>query len=189
MNKSFTAFLWVALLGLAGIGTACAAQTPVAAPVSTLAPQAETHTDPFAYCSAVGTVDRPDARYVGQALPDALMQGYLQANNLDPKTGADENFKKMTIWRCMDRQVYVCNFGANLPCDSKAETTKIPTQAMSDFCKENPGSDFIPMAVTGHATIYSWHCVKDQPEVLDQISQVDAAGYLANIWYLVKANP
>jgi ABC-type Na+ transport system ATPase subunit NatA len=41
------------------------------------------------------------------------------------------------------------------------------------------------MSVTGHATVYSWHCVKDVPELLDQIIQVDAAGYLSNIWYSI----
>jgi hypothetical protein len=92
-------------------------------------------------------------------------------------------FRKMTIWRCMDGRVYACNFGANLPCDAKANTDKTPTPEMADFCKANPEVDFIPMYVTGHNTIYSWRCVKGAPELLDQIAQVDAAGYLANIWY------
>ena len=102
-----------------------------------------------------------------------------------------EMFMKTTIWRCMDNQVYACNFGANLPCDSKANTDKTPSPAMDDFCKANPEADFIPMSVTGHDTIYSWHCVKDAPEVLDQIETVDAAGYLAQIWYPIKptSNP
>jgi hypothetical protein len=92
----------------------------------------------------------------------------------------------MTIWRCMGGKVYACNFGANLPCDSKANTDKTPTQAMADFCKQTPDADFIPMYITGHETIYSWHCVKDQPALLEQISQVDDAGYIANIWYEVN---
>jgi putative hemolysin len=83
----------------------------------------------------------------------------------------------------MDSQVYACNFGANLPCDSKANTDKTPSQAMGDYCKANPDSEFIPMSVTGHTTIYSWHCVKDAAELLEQIAEVDAAGYLAEIWY------
>jgi hypothetical protein len=83
----------------------------------------------------------------------------------------------------MDSQVYACNFGANLPCDSKANIDKTPSAAMGDYCKANPGSDFIPMNITGHETIYSWHCVKDVAEPLEQIAQVDAAGYQAEIWY------
>ncbi len=42
------------------------------------------------------------------------------------------------------------------------------------------------MSVTGHNVIYSWHCVKDKPEILDQISAVDDAGYPANFWQLVE---
>jgi hypothetical protein len=163
-------------------GTLASASTPDA-------PAQKTYTDPFAYCAATGTVDAPDAGYAGPALPDEIMQGYLKASGANPNAAVEEAFRKMTIWRCMAGQVYVCNFGANLPCNSKADTNKNPTQAMLDFCQENPDSDFIPMAVTGHATIYSWHCAKDLPETVEQISQVDAAGYLANIWYRVVQKP
>jgi hypothetical protein len=97
--------------------------------------------------------------------------------------------RKTTSWRCMEGKVYACNVGANLPCSSKANTNKTPMQEMVDYCKANSGSDFIPMSVTGHDTIYRWHCVKDTPEVLDQISQVDAAGFLAQIWYQIEPNP
>ena len=149
----------------------------------------QSFTDPFAYCASVGTIDKPDARYNGPMNSDEIVKGYLKAAGLDANASYPDAFKQMTIWRCMNNKVYACNFGANLPCDSKADTNRNPTQAMVDFCKENPGSDFIPMAVTGHATIYSFHCVEDQPELLDQIAQVDAAGYLANIWYPIEAVP
>jgi hypothetical protein len=42
------------------------------------------------------------------------------------------------------------------------------------------------MSVTGHDIIYSFHCVQEAPELLEQIAQVDAAGYLANIWYAIE---
>jgi hypothetical protein len=42
------------------------------------------------------------------------------------------------------------------------------------------------MSITGHETIYSWHCVKDVAEVLDQTDTVDAAGYLERIWYPIN---
>jgi len=173
---------------------ACAASgtgsPATSAPPATLAvPTAAAFTDPFAYCAAVGTIDQPDARYTGPKTNDAIVKGYLKAAGLDVNGSYPDAFKQMTIWRCMDKQVYACNFGANLPCDSKADTNRAPTQGMADFCKENPGSDFIPMSVTGHATIYSWHCVKDTPELLDQIDKADAAGYLTRIWYPIQATP
>ena len=147
-----------------------------------------TYSDPFAYCAAVGTVDTPDARYTGPQINQQIIDGYKKAAGLMTSTEPMELFMKTTIWRCMDHQVYACNFGANLPCDTKANTDKTPTQAMADYCTANPGADFIPMVVTGHATIYSWHCVKDTPELLDQIGKVDAAGYLAQIWFPISAS-
>jgi hypothetical protein len=149
----------------------------------------ETFSDPYAYCAAVGQIDAPDARYTGPEMTDSLFKDYLKAAGLDPNSDYPETFKKMTIWRCMDKKVYVCNFGANIPCDSKANTDKNPTQAMIDYCQQFPDDPFIPMSVTGHNVIYSWHCAKDNPEILDQIDTVDAAGYQSSFWQVVESNP
>ena len=146
----------------------------------------QTYSDPFAYCAAVGTVDLPDAGYTGPQITDEIINGYKVAAGLEESTEPMDILAKTTTWRCMDGQVYACNFGANLPCSSKANTEKIPSTAMQDYCRENPDAEFIPMSVTGHSTIYSWHCVKDTPELLDQIAKVDAAGYLAEIWYAIE---
>jgi len=188
--------IYHAAAGLLLIVVALSACAPAAkaAPVTPTPPPAATATaeafsDPFAYCAAVGTTDKPDARYTGPKTSDTIFKGYLKAAGLDVNGNYPDAFKQMTIWRCMNGQVYACNFGANLPCDSKANTDKTPTQAMADFCKQNPDSDFIPMVVTGHDTIYSWHCAKGAPEVLEQIDQVDAAGYLTRIWYPIQAAP
>jgi hypothetical protein len=148
-----------------------------------------TFSDPFAYCAAVGQIDAPDARYTGPRMTDAFFKDYLKAAGLDPNTDYPDTFKQMTTWRCMDGKVYACNFGANIPCNSKADTDKTPTQAMIDYCKQSPDSTFIPMSVTGHSVIYSWRCDKDTPEILDQIDTVDAAGYQSSFWQLVEPVP
>lgn len=190
MNGMKAATICLLLVALA----ACSPQAGTSAPASTTAapantPAAQSFADPFAYCASVGTIDTPDARYTGPKVPDRIIGGYKQAAGLEASTEPQEMFQKLTIWRCMRGKVYACNFGANLPCDSKANTSKTPTQAMLDFCKATPNSDFIPMAVTGHDTVYSWHCLNDQPQVLQQIGQVDAEGYLAQIWYLIPPTP
>jgi hypothetical protein len=167
----------------AGLPTGASASPAAAQPAAATA----TYTDPVAYCAAVGTIDQPDAAYTGEKTPDAIVQGFIKAAGLTGTTEPSDVFRQATIWRCMGGKVYACNFGANLPCDSKADTNKTPTPEMADFCKANPGADFIPMAVTGHATIYAWKCVKDVPEAGEQIDQADAAGYLARIWYPVEA--
>ena len=133
-------------------------------------------------------IDTPDARYTGLAFTDALFADYLKTAGLEATTDNPDAFKQMTIWRCMDAHVYVCNFGANIPCDAKANTDN-PTQAMLEFCQQSPNQDFIPMSVTGHNVIYSWHCVQDKPEILEQIDTVDAAGFGSNFWLQVEIQP
>ena len=155
------------------------------APAST----STTIADPFAYCAAVGQIDAPDARYTGPQMSDALFKAYLKAAGLDQNRDYPDAFKKMTIWRCMGGKLYACNFGANIPCDSKADTNKIPTQAMNDYCKQSPDSEFIPASVTGHTTIYSWHCDKNAPAILNQLGSVDAAGYQSYFWQVVEPAP
>lgn len=186
----------VLLLLLALVSSGCAG---LKQPVGTEAPalsepmatQALSYTDPFAYCAAVGTVDAPDERYTGPQISDEIVEGFIAAADLEKSTEPLEMFKQSTIWRCMDGQVMACNFGANLPCSAKANTDERPTKAMAAYCKDNPGAEFIPMYVTGHETIYSFHCVQDQPELLEQIAEVDVAGFLAGIWYPIsaEANP
>ena len=147
------------------------------------------YSDPFAYCAAVGQVDAPDARYTGERLPDALFLGYLKTAGLDPAADFPPSFKEMTSWRCMGGQVYACNVGANIPCDSKADTSQQPSQPMRDYCAQNPGAEFIPMFVTGHNIIYNWSCDKTEPRLGQAFDTVDAAGYQASFWQLVPATP
>lgn len=192
MRKMLNSIECIIIVGITLLVSACSpavqANPPATSTPTNNQPQtAATFSDPFAYCAAVGTIDQPDARYTGEKVPDTVIQGYIKSAGLKDTTEPMDTFKQTTIWRCMDQKVYACNFGANLPCDSKANTSKTPTQAMADYCKENQDSEFIPMAVTGHDTIYSWHCVKGTPELLDQIGKVDAAGYLEQIWYPIES--
>ena len=146
----------------------------------------QTFSDPFAYCAAVEQIDAPNARYTGPKMSDALFKDYLVAEKLDVNTAYPDQFKQMTTWRCMDGKVYACNFGANIPCDSKANIDKNPTLAIIDFCKQNQDVDFIPMAVTGHNVIYSWRCVGGAPEIGEQLDTVDAAGYQSIFWVVLQ---
>ena len=139
--------------------------------------------DPAAYCAAVGTIDAPDERYVGPDMPDSI-SGYLVDQGV-VSPDAPEDFQKSAVWRCVDGAVWVCHFGANLPCLEKADTSRTPTAEMDAFCEENPAADFIPAAVTGRATVYEWACADGKAEPGDQVFEVDAQGYLADFWYQV----
>lgn len=138
--------------------------------------------DPFAYCAAVGTIDAPDARYVGPEMPDTVALGLKTALGMPPSAPL-EPFREHSIWRCMAGKVYACTFGANLPCREKADTNLSPTPAMSAFCRDNPGAEAIPMVVTGRATVYAWRCQNGDPAIERQITEPDSSGFLANVWY------
>ncbi len=167
--------------------SACGA--PQATAVPTASPSAATgqaqFTDPFAYCAAVGVVDAPDARYTGPEAPEAVVNGLREVLGT-PDDAPMEPFVAGTFWRCMDGRVWACFVGANLPCTTKADTSRTPTPDMADFCKANPNSDFIPAYVTGRATVYEWRCTNGAPEIVKQLVEPDAEGFLANIWYEIS---
>jgi hypothetical protein len=144
------------------------------------APGQAINSDPFAYCAAVGTVDAPDTRYEGPAIPDAIIEGMIRQGIVT--ADAPPDFQDNAVWRCMDGQVWVCHFGANLPCQEKADNSQVATQAMQEFCQANPAAEIIPAAVTGRATVYEWKCSEGQPVADRQIHQSDPQGYLADFW-------
>jgi putative hemolysin len=137
--------------------------------------------DPFEYCEDVKTVDKPDSRYKGYKTPESIIQAMIRQGIVS--ADAPESFKKSFVWRCMNWQVFVCHFGANIPCLEKADLGKEPTQAMKDFCKSNPNSDFIPAVATGRITIYEWRCKNDKPVAVKNVLDVDVQGYIANFWH------
>ena len=143
------------------------------------------YTDPFAYCAAVSTIDAPDERYTGPKTPDAIVRGLMNAMDI-PADAPSEPLARLTTWRCMSGKVYACNFGANIPCQEKADTSRAPSAAMNDFCKANPASDVIPAAVTGRATVYAWRCANGAPAIEKELTKPDAQGFLTMFWYEVS---
>jgi LPXTG-motif cell wall-anchored protein len=115
-----------------------------------------------------------------------VIQALREAIGVAPDAPADL-FIEATSWRCMDGKVYACNVGANIPCWEKADTSQTPSDAMTDFCATNPDADVIPAAVTGRTTVYTWRCSGGTPEIAEQFTEVDAAGYPATYWYEISA--
>jgi hypothetical protein len=143
--------------------------------------------DPFAYCAAVGTIDVPGADYAGPRMPAEVARGLQRALGL-PEDAPPAPLLENATWRCMDGKVYACAFGANLPCLEKADVARSPTPAMRAFCRDDPGADGIPMVVTGRATVYAWRCEGAAPAIERQITEPDARGYLANVWYEIAGD-
>jgi hypothetical protein len=88
--------------------------------------------------------------------------------------------KDSTSFRCVNGKAWLCNYGANLVC-GKANSSRTLAGA-SEFCWQNPGSDVVPMAATGHDTIYEWKCVGKEARISRQIETVDPRGFIAENW-------
>lgn len=159
--------------------------TTSASPLPTV-PSAAAAADPFAYCAALGTVDEPGPPFeAGAEFPDVLAQAIVDMGLVSAE--APPEFAKNAVWRCMNGQVMVCHFGANLPCLEKADTNQTPAPALNDFCRDNPAAEDIPAVVTGRATVYTWRCVDGTPTVVDQVFTPDERGFLSEFWYVVPA--
>ncbi|MPZ49964.1 MAG: hypothetical protein GEU75_11835 [Dehalococcoidia bacterium] len=88
------------------------------------------YADPFEYCAAVGTIDEPDAGYVGPMFSASLVEGFARAIGLAPD--------KMPgfVWRCAEGRVMACTHGNNLHC-GKPDTNLVPTARMIEYCATN----------------------------------------------------
>jgi len=82
--------------------------------------------------------------------------------------------------RCAGAKLMGCYVGANLNCD-KANTRRVLPGATA-WCRQNPGATSIPMAATGHDTIYGWSCKGRRAVPGKQVMKVDARGYIADNW-------
>jgi hypothetical protein len=189
--RRLTKFIAGLFLSIALFVGACSAPTPQSAltqvqPTAVVAnPEQPVYDDPFTYCAAIGTIDTPNEQYTGPKMPDSIVEGMLKQGIVS--SDAPLEFQKNAVWRCMDHSVWVCHFGANLPCLEKADTSKVATSAMEDFCKASPTAESIPAVVTGRATVFEWKCNAGKPEIVRQVFQVDHQGYLANFWYKLSS--
>jgi hypothetical protein len=153
--------------------------------VSNSATPSVAFSDPFVYCATVGTADSPGPEYVGPKVPESIARGLQLALNT-PDTPIDV-LQNGSFWRCMGGSVYACFVGANLPCEAKADIDRTSTPGEADYCQQNPNSDFIPAVVTGRETVYQWRCLNGVPDIVQQLTQPDARGFLSNIWYKLSA--
>jgi hypothetical protein len=91
-----------------------------------------------------------------------------------------EQVERSTVFRCAEGQTLLCNLGANLPCGKANTSRDLP--AADAWCAENPGSDFIPMYVTGHDTIYRWRCDAAKAATMGEPIEVDRRGFISRLW-------
>jgi len=143
------------------LGVATAPQAGAAAP--------HAGQNPRAYCTRVGNDDtlRRPPRALGPAIARLfdIKGSYALAT---------------TYYRCAGGAVMLCNVGANLPCGKADTATTLP--AATQWCDTHPNSDFIPMAVTGHDTPYSWRCIGHAAHAGAEVGKLDARGFFQQYW-------
>jgi hypothetical protein len=139
--------------------------------------------DPFAYCSSIGSIDTP----AGGSSPVPLALTPFLSRALGLVAGRDfrpENY----YWRCMNRMVFVCAIGANIPCGAKADLAKRNSGA-DKYCQDNPEATFVPAYATGHETLFAWGCSLAHAVPGKRIAKLDRRGYRIDIWHKVMRDP
>lgn len=86
--------------------------------------------------------------------------------------------------RCVGPKLMGCYIGANLDC-FKAETRRVLPGATA-WCRQNPGSQVIPMSATGHDTIYEWSCHGRRAVAGGTMVTIDPQGYIAENWKEIR---
>jgi hypothetical protein len=82
--------------------------------------------------------------------------------------------------RCAGKKLMACVIGANLNCGKVNRSRSLP--GANEFCRGNPNADVVPMAATGHDTIFNWRCVGRRAVATKVIVAVDPEGYDAGNW-------
>jgi hypothetical protein len=107
--------------------------------------------------------------------PAELAPGIAKALDIDIDLVRSGSF-----YRCVSGRLLVCAVGANLPC-GRANVSRAMPQADA-FCRANPNSIGIPMAATGHDTIWSWRCDGTRARADEPAQPLDPQGYFAEYW-------
>ena len=139
------------------------------------APRAQAES-PAAVCRAVGTDDRL------RSIPDSLVPAAMRLFHLDAMPA--DQVRRSTYFRCAQGRALVCTVGANLPCGKANTRRHLP--AADAWCADHPASDFIPMYVTGHDTIYEWRCRDGRAAIVRTRFQIDRRGFIRRFWKAVE---
>jgi hypothetical protein len=143
---------------------------------------------PQLLCAAlvIGAMSAPPARAANfycpnpthetpQAVPANLLPVVAQAFHTDVAA-----IRAAAYVRCVGPTLMACYVGANFVC-GKADTRRTLPGATA-WCRAHPDSTFIPMAATGHATVYNWSCKGRRAVAGKAIVTVDPDGYIADNW-------
>jgi hypothetical protein len=123
--------------------------------------------DPLAYCHAVGTIDGPDGRFNGPAVPPLIGLALQQANG---------GVQGPIHWRCENGDVRACDSRGRVVCELTPSVDE-----MLAYCGKHPDTKDLP-APNG-----SWSCKGKKPVIPPgQKWPVDARGFFPDAWVTIK---
>ncbi|HXW20531.1 MAG TPA: hypothetical protein VEK35_08520 [Roseiarcus sp.] len=118
----------------------------------------------------------PDPAHARPAkTPPELASVVAKVFAIDEATASGASFV-----RCVGPQLMGCYVGANLVCDKADRRRRL--RGATAWCRDNPDSAGIPMAATGHATIYDWSCRGRRAIAGKEVIAVDRDGYIEENW-------
>jgi len=122
----------------------------------------------------------PNAAHRAPAAPPAgIVPDVLKTLGLGPDASQEGLYV-----RCAGAKLLACSVGANLNCFKADVRRKSP--GATAWCREHRGDASIPMAATGHDTIYSWSCKGSRAVAGASALHVDAQGYVVENWTEVR---
>ena len=111
--------------------------------------------------------------------PAALTASIAKAFQIDETMARDASYV-----RCVGETLMGCIVGANLDC-FKADMRRVLPGATA-WCRDNPDAETIPMAATGHATIYEWSCKGGRAIAGKAVTKVNSQGFIADNWKALR---
>jgi len=86
----------------------------------------------------------------------------------------------VTNWRCMHGRAYICADGAAGSSCWKMDPSREPTKDIRETCEENPGQDFVAMAVIGNSAS-TWRCEGPAATIIKTVP-LDERGFMKAAW-------
>lgn len=120
-----------------------------------------------AFCETNSNFDFPENVFYGPKYQRGIVPAEVAA------VGA-------TNWRCMSGKVYVCSRDASGASCWKMDPSRTPSKEVLETCEENPGQDFVAMAVIGNSAS-TWRCNGSNPEIIKTVP-LDERGFMTETW-------
>jgi hypothetical protein len=112
-----------------------------------------------------------------------MVHALMHSANAPP--GTPQSVFRHAAWRCLDGQVLACSFGANIPCNEKANASRQPSIGARRFCAHHKDADVVPAYAAGRTTVFEWRCAAGDPVVYRQVLTVDERGFASVFWHPV----